>query len=84
MKKYLVIGFLIVVSFAVYGLDHGIYIGTTLYRYGPAPCCPKMGADTLKKCRYLFVTGVSEILAHDGLTEGTNPPFSGYCNLFAQ
>jgi hypothetical protein len=43
-----------------------------------------MGADTIKKCRYLFVTGVSEIEAHDGATKGTNPPFSGYCTLFAQ
>jgi hypothetical protein len=43
-----------------------------------------MGADTIKKCRYLFVTGVSVILAHDGLTEGTKPPLRGYCTLFAQ
>jgi len=84
MRKYFVIGFLFFVFGAVYGLDHGIFIGTTLYRYGPAPCCLEMGADTIKKCRYLFVTGVSEIEAHDGATKGTNPPFSGYCTLFAQ
>jgi hypothetical protein len=67
-----------------YALDHGIYVGTTLYRWGPAPCCPEMGADVVKRCRYLFVTGISETTAQDGLTQGDQPPFKGYCTLFAK
>ena len=50
-----------------YALDHGIYVGSAVYIAG-ADCCPDL--DVLqKKCRYLFVTGISEINARDGLVE---------------
>ena len=82
MRKYLLFGFFFIAACALYGLNRGIFIGTKLYEWGPAPCCPYMGADIVKKCRYLFVTGVAETTAHDGLTLGTKPPYSGYCTLF--
>ncbi|HLF58555.1 MAG TPA: hypothetical protein VI732_02895 [Alphaproteobacteria bacterium] len=84
MKKYFAVAFLLVVVLAIYGLDHGIFVGTTLYRAGPPPCCPEEGDLITKKCRYLFVTGISEIVAHDGQTYSNHPPYNGYCPLFAE
>jgi hypothetical protein len=78
---------------AAYGLDHGVYVGSERYVMG-APCCAN--ADVIqKRCRYLFVTGVSEINAVDGQVmapnamhdpnaalAGLQTPDNGYCHLF--
>ncbi|HEY1935992.1 MAG TPA: hypothetical protein VGG99_28635 [Acetobacteraceae bacterium] len=75
---------LFVVAIAVYGLDHGIYIGTESFiREG----------IIFKNCRYLFVTGVSEIPSRNG-RDDNNPMLRGkrlpdwpdnlYCRLFAE
>ena len=93
MRFYLMIGASLAIAFGVYALDRGIYIGISDYWFGPAPCCPNEGDSVLRKCRYLFVTGISEIAAHDGLTTGigsssrvaySTPSTSpkGYCSLF--
>jgi hypothetical protein len=79
---------------AAYALDRGIYVGSVRYvmGYGFSP-----DYDFLqKRCRYLFITGISEIDAHDGRVDApharTDPaaletalkkPDNGYCRLFA-
>jgi hypothetical protein len=78
---------------ASYALDRGIYIGSKRYVAG-ADCCPD--SDTLlKRCRYLFVTDISEIDAADGEVDAPRArtdaaafkralalPDNGYCRLF--
>lgn len=64
MKRYLVVAFLSVIVLVIYGLDRGIYVGSRNVLKA-APCCPDI-AEFQKRCRYLFVTGVSEIDARDG------------------
>jgi hypothetical protein len=113
VRKILIIGAvmpLIIAGAAIYSLDHGLYIGTSLYEWpayvgvcdrdpipdifrrmcdegtlkkGPPTKQPKI-EKIEKRCRYVFITGVSEITAHDGFTEGDQPPFKGYCTLFAK
>jgi hypothetical protein len=73
---------LLVTAFAAYGVDRGIYVGSTDYLLEEV--------WIIKECRYLFVTGVSEIPARGGIFEGT--PLRGqrkanetdrlYCRLF--
>lgn len=71
MKRYLVVLIpLCVVALITYGLDRGIYVGSFDALYS-APCCPDT-AYFQKRCRYLFVTGISEIDAHDGRTSVYN------------
>jgi hypothetical protein len=54
MKRYLILAPIAVIA-AIYALNRGIFIGSISY---------PIGADVVqKKCRYLFVTGVSEIPA---------------------
>jgi hypothetical protein len=68
----------------VYGLDRGIYIGSTSFVYEGL---------LHKNCRYLFVTGISELPAHGGPLE-TGIAFRGvqlakepdnlYCRFFGE
>jgi hypothetical protein len=95
MTRYLVAAFLLVVALAGYGLNRGIFVGSERYVRG-AECCPH--ADFIqKRCRYLFVTGISEIDARDGriiapgartdaaaLTAALEHPDNGYCRLFGE
>jgi hypothetical protein len=63
MKPYLVTAFVLIGALAIYGLDRGIYVGFTT----------TVAENFLyKKCRYLFVTGITELPAHGGL--GTQIP----------
>lgn len=83
MKRYLVIAFPFAIVLAIYGLDHGIYIGSTTYT-----------TETIfihKICRYLFVTGVSELPARGGSFDEapmyrgvrlSRQPDSLYCRFF--
>lgn len=95
MKPYLVIAVLFVVVLAAYALDRGIYVGSKRYVVG-ADCCPDVDYIQ-KRCRYLFVTGISEIDAHDGqmpapgarrniaaLSTALQKPENGYCRLFGE
>jgi hypothetical protein len=79
---------------AVYALDRGVFVGSSRYVTG-ADCCPDLDYIQ-KRCRYLFVTGISEIDAIDGtvdapnarkdrfaVTAAMNKPENGYCHLFA-
>jgi len=93
MKLIFLIGGLVLIGMAAYALDRGIYVGSKTY-IGGADCCPDL--DFLqKRCRYLFITGISEINAHDGLTQApraridlasfnaaSKKPNNGYCRLF--
>lgn len=94
MKVWIVIAIFLLVVFAGYALDHGIYIGSKRY-VGGAECCPDLDSIQ-KRCRYLFVTGISEIDARDGevsaprarsdrvaLSAALQNPDNGYCRLFA-
>lgn len=49
---------------SLYALDNGLYVGSAFYVSG-TPCCPESDV-VLKRCKYLFVTGVSEIPAGNG------------------
>lgn len=70
MTRYVMIILLAIVILAMYGLNRGIYVGSQRYVSG-APCCP--GDDEIqKRCRYLFVTGISEIDARDGSVAAPN------------
>jgi hypothetical protein len=81
MKRYLILAPIAVVA-AIYALNRGIFVGSINYPMG--------GDVVLKKCRYLFVTGISEIPARGshldrdpsmrgiGLTTNDNL----YCHLF--
>jgi hypothetical protein len=83
MKLYLILTALIVAAATIYGLDRGIYVGTTNFT---------QEGFVFKNCRYLFVTGVSEIPSRNGRTD--NPALRGrrlpewpdnlYCRLFAE
>ncbi len=64
MKLRLTIVALVIFGFAAYALDRGIYVGSDNF-LNTAPCCPDT-AYFQKRCSYLFVTGISEINAHDG------------------
>jgi hypothetical protein len=84
MKRYVMVTALFVVALAIYTLDRGIYIGTTNFtREG----------TVYKNCRYLFVTGVSEIPSRNGNpNNGGMPrgmrlpewPDNLYCRFFAE
>ena len=95
MKICILITALFIVAFAAYGIDHGIYVGFRRYAAG-ADCCSDL-EYIQKRCRYLFVTGISEIDAQDGrvsaprarnsqaaLETALLEPDNGYCRLFAQ
>jgi hypothetical protein len=55
-----------VAAAAVYALDRGIFIGSADHVIGQAVL--------QKKCRYLFITGVSEIPARGSILDGLGPP----------
>ena len=92
MKRYWIIVILFVVALTIYGLDRGIYIGSVSYYLQPdKPRSP--GEVIIKHCRYLFVTGISEIPAHGGvfdqspLTAGMQPENNAhqlYCRFFGE
>lgn len=93
MNRYLAIILISVAALAAYGLNRGIYVGSERY-VGGYSCCPD--SDFIqKRCRYLFVTGISEIDANDGLilaprarsdpsafAAAAAKPDNGYCRLF--
>ena len=78
----------------IYAINRGVYVGSERYVMG-APCCPN--TDYIqKRCRYLFITGISEIDAIDGqvgapnathdpaaLAKAEKMPDNGYCHLFS-
>jgi len=86
---------LLIITLGAYALDRGIYVGSKRYVSG-ADCCPDL--DTIqKRCRYLFVTGISEINARDGQVDAPRArtdkaaqlaalekPDNGYCRLFGE
>jgi hypothetical protein len=64
MTRYFFVAFLFAVTIGIYGINRGVFVGSKRY-VASATCCPDL--DTIRKrCRYLFVTGVSEIDARDG------------------
>ncbi len=83
-KKHLILPALILLAGAIYGLDRGIYIGTKSF--------VKEGF-LVKRCRYLFVTGISEVPARGAPPIGNLPalgmqladhPDQLYCRVFAE
>jgi len=76
-----------VVGSIVYGLDRGIYVGST---------STVAGNFLYKKCRYLFVTGITELPAHGGLGaqipvaqlvpgfQSASEPDRLYCRFFGE
>jgi len=75
----------------VYGLDRGIYVGSSSYIL-PAGAFAKEDY-VIKECRYLFVTGFSKKPAHGGAfdyvpTLGCRQPVSNasqlYCRFFGE
>lgn len=84
MKRHLILVVLLGVALAIYGIDHGIYIGTTTFT---------QEGIISKNCRYLFVTGVSEIPSRNGRTDNIpmmrgrrlqDWPDNLYCRFFAE
>jgi hypothetical protein len=89
MKSNLVVGLLatIVILLALYGLDQGIYVGSSI--------TPSTGGGMVtKKCRYLSLRGISEVPAQGGRLKsmpGTELKLPGredepdhlFCRLFA-
>jgi hypothetical protein len=80
---------------ATYAIDRGIYVGSVRYT-GGADCCPD-NDYIQKRCRYLFVTGISKIDARDGQVMAPRArsdasaqlaalakPENGYCRLFGE
>ena len=83
-KKHLIVPALIVLAGVIYGLDRGIYIGTKSFTNE---------GMLIKRCQYLFVTGISELPAHGGPPIGNLPklgmqlasqPDRLYCRIFAE
>jgi hypothetical protein len=77
------VAFLIAFS-VIYGLDHGVYVGSTSFM---------RDGIIYKNCRYLFVTGVSEIPSRDGRNDNIpvlrgrrlpDWPDNLYCRFFAE
>jgi hypothetical protein len=79
MRFYILGAVFFVVGFLIYGLDHGVYLGTVYYELKD-----QSGSDVMKKCRYLFVSGISEVNSRGAqwvdLKPGVKIP--GYCPLF--
>jgi hypothetical protein len=84
MKQHLILAVILGVALAIYGIDRGIYIGTTSFTNE---------GIIFKKCRYLFVTGVSEIPSRNGVTDNVpmmrgrrlpDWPDNLYCRFFAE
>jgi hypothetical protein len=86
---------LAIIAMAGYAINRGVYVGSERYVSG-IECCPNQDV-IVKRCLYLFVTGISEISARDGVvsaprarTERTamesalKKPDNGYCRLFAE
>lgn len=64
----------------VYAIDHGLFIGVAYYHSDP----PGGGLTfNIMKCRYLFITGVSEVDAVDGQIPAPAKP-AGHCRIFAE
>ena len=70
---------LAVIGSVAYGLDRGIYVGSTSHI---------VQGVIYKRCRYLFITGISESPAHGGaLFRGMqlpNEPPRLYCRFFGE
>jgi len=95
MKIGAAIAVVFVLVVAAFSLDHGVYIGSDRVVMG-APCCANLDYIQ-KRCKFLFVTGVSEIDAPQGQVMAPNAmksdaaeasgrakPDNGYCPLFAK
>lgn len=83
-KKHLIVPALIVLAGAIYSLDRGIYIGTKSF---------VNEGLLIKRCRYLFITGISEVPARGAPPIGNLPklgvqladqPDQLYCRVFAE
>lgn len=80
MCRHSAIPLIFVIAGAVYALDRGVYLGSEFYTVG-APCCPELD-KIQKRCKYLFITGISEVPASDGersapgtlMRDGIEPP----------
>lgn len=75
MIKYAVAGCGVAFIIAVYCLDHGLFVGTNVHIWGPPPALPSEGILVAKTCRYLFITGVSEVPAQGGISTDAKPPY---------
>ena len=88
MKRYFVIAFLVLIALAIYGLDRGVYIGSSSYTW--LDTRPEGGGLVFKKCRYLFVTGISELPAHGSSVpsmpgvQQLKEPDKLYCRFFGE
>ena len=65
---------------AIYAIDHGVYVGSVMYQTSPRSGALRFN---IMRCRYLFITGVSEIDAADGQAIAPDKP-DGHCRLFAE
>ena len=72
---------IVLFAIAVYALDRGIYVGSARYVMGYEADFPQDSDFLQKRCRYLFITGISEIDAHEGRVAA--PHARSYCRLFA-
>jgi hypothetical protein len=80
---YVILAVIFVAALTIYGLDRGVYIGSSSFA--------NQGI-IYKKCRYLFITGISEIGAHGGLLDQFGSrgarladwPDNLYCRFFAE
>jgi hypothetical protein len=65
-KRHLIVAIPVAIAVAIYGLNRGIFVGSVDYVIGE-----KLFQ---KKCRYLFVTGVSEIPARGSVFDAIPAP----------
>jgi len=65
-KPYLIVAFLAITAGGIYGLNRGIFVGSAEYFVDQG--------IVQKRCRYLFVTGVSEIPARGSVFDGLGLP----------
>jgi hypothetical protein len=68
MKPWIIAGLIsvpVVCATAIFALDNGIYVGSN-FKVRGADCCPDSD-ELIKFCEYLFITGVSELQAGNGI-----------------
>jgi len=97
MKLHWIVLLLAIAGGAVYGIDRGIYIGsTTTIKNSSYPVGQGVNAETrtysviFKNCRYLFISGIIEMPALGG--HSTNMPGQRFdedpdtlhCRIFAE
>jgi hypothetical protein len=66
-KRHLIVAIPRMIAVAIYGLNRGIFVGSV---------DNVIGEELFrKKCRYLFITGVSEIPARGSVFDGIDVPY---------